>query len=50
MLELGDQTSKMLKEIDGRDWPPQLIEQAMHGVMERQMRFFQKLMEDLGDK
>jgi hypothetical protein len=50
MLELGDQTAKMLKEIDGRDWPPQLIEQAMHGVMERQTKFFQKLMEDLGEK
>jgi hypothetical protein len=50
MLELGDQTAQMLKEIDGRDWPPQLIEQAMHGVMERQNKFFQKLMEDLGEE
>jgi len=50
MLELGDQTSKMLKEIEGRNWPPRLIEQGMHGVMERQLRFFQKLMEDLGEK
>jgi len=50
MLELGDQTSKMLREIEGRDWPPQLIEQAMRGVMERQRRFFEKLMEDLGER
>jgi len=50
MLELGDQTSMALKEIEGRDWPPQLIEQAMHAVMERQMKFFQKLMEDLGEQ
>jgi hypothetical protein len=50
MLELGEQTSRTLKEIEGRDWPPQLIEQAIHGVMERQARFFQKLMEDLGEK
>jgi hypothetical protein len=50
MLELGDQTAKMLKEIEGREWPPHLIEQAIHGVTERQTRFFQKLMEDLGDK
>jgi hypothetical protein len=40
MIDFGDQTAKMLREIDGRDWPPQLIEQAMHGVMERQTRFF----------
>jgi hypothetical protein len=50
MLELGDQTSQTLNEIESRDWPPQLIEQAMHGVMGRQTRFFQKLMEDLGEE
>jgi hypothetical protein len=50
MLELGDQTSLALKEIEGRDWPPQLMEQAMHALMERQTRFFQKLMEDLGEE
>jgi hypothetical protein len=49
MLELGDEASRTLREIEGRDWPPQLIEQAMHGVMERQRRFFEKLMEDLGE-
>lgn len=50
MLELGDQTSRTLKEIEGRDWPPPLIQQAIDGVWEKHRRFFQKIMEELGDK
>jgi hypothetical protein len=50
MIELGDQTSRALKEIEGRDWPPPLIQQAIDGVWEKHRRFFQKIMEELGDK
>jgi hypothetical protein len=50
MIELGDQTSKTLKEIEGRDWPPALIQQAIDGIVERHRRFFQKITEELGEK
>lgn len=50
MIELNDQTSKTLREIEGRDWPPALIQQAIDGILERHRRFFQKVTEELGEK
>jgi hypothetical protein len=48
-LALGDQTSNALREIQERDWPPQMIESTIQAVMDRYSRFFAKLSHELGE-
>jgi hypothetical protein len=50
LLELGDQTSRALSQIAGRDWPQKLVEETIAGVIERHRKFFQRLMQDLGSE
>lgn len=49
LLALNDQTSETLKQIQTRDWPEPLIDSAIHGVLERQKKFMDKLINELGD-
>jgi hypothetical protein len=48
IIALYDQTAHTLRDIQTRDWPPMLIEEAMNGVVERHRRFFRKLNNELG--
>ncbi|HJU29041.1 MAG TPA: hypothetical protein VJ718_07720 [Candidatus Binataceae bacterium] len=50
MLELGDQTSRTLKEIEDHDWAPQLVQEAICGVLEGHRRFFARIRQELGEK
>jgi hypothetical protein len=48
VIALHDQTTATLREIQTRDWPPVLLEQAIAGIIERNQRFFHKLNNELG--
>jgi hypothetical protein len=49
LIKLADQTAATLKEIATRDWPESIREQTINGVIERNQRFFSKLVNELGD-
>src|SRR5208282_2251621 len=48
LKELGDQTSRLLSEVHAKDWPPQLVEETLDGIIERHRKFKDRIMEDLG--
>lgn len=50
LIALNDQTSATLKQILEADWPQALRTQAVDGILERNRKFFSKLMTDLGEK
>jgi hypothetical protein len=49
VMALNDHTSKALKEIETRDWPPALRGRAMGAILERNEKFMGQLMNELGD-
>lgn len=49
VIALNDQTSATLKEIQTRDWPEPLITSAINGILDRQRRFMERLVNELGD-
>jgi len=48
LIEVADQTTKTLKDMKDKDWPPQLIDKTIQGIFELHERFFAKTMEELG--
>jgi translation elongation factor EF-Ts len=50
LTELGDQTNRILKEVESKNWPQKLIEETIEGVIQRHRKFFQRLMQDLGSE
>jgi hypothetical protein len=49
LVKLADQTTETLKEIEERDWPEAIRDQTINGVLERNERFFKKLVNELGE-
>jgi hypothetical protein len=47
-IQLSDQTSAALREIQGRDWPQQMVDRTVQAILERQEAFFRKLTQELG--
>jgi hypothetical protein len=50
LVQLNNQTSATLRQIVTADWPETLRQQAIEGIIERNGKFFGKLMTDLGEK
>ncbi len=48
LKDLGDQTHRLMSEIEAKNWPPQLVEETLHGILERHRKFFDRIMQDLG--
>lgn len=49
LMQLNDQVAQTLRDIQNADWPDALREQAVTGVLDRQRKFFERLMTDLGE-
>jgi len=50
LIEVGDQTTAMLRELETRDWPQHLIDKTIQSVVELHARFFEKIMAELGQQ
>jgi hypothetical protein len=50
VVALGNQTSVALKQVMESDWPQNLMDQALNGILESQRKFFDRLMKDLGEE
>lgn len=44
--ELGEKTARMLEKIKGRDWPENIKEDTINGIIKLQTNFFEKVMEE----
>ena len=49
LMQLNDQVSATLRQVMSADWPDPLREQAINGIYDRQRKFFERLMTDLGE-
>jgi hypothetical protein len=47
-IQLSEQTAAALREIQGRDWPQQMVDRTIQAVLERYEAFFRKLTAELG--
>jgi hypothetical protein len=50
LAKLTDQTSGKLRELQERDWPPELQEQTIKGILDLHKRFFDRLMEEIAPR
>lgn len=52
LQKLGDQTTEALNQIKTRqgEWPPEMLDQTLEAVRELHQRFFQRIMEELGQR
>ena len=50
LIKLTNQTSATIKEIQESDWPEPLRKKALDGAMQNHERFFQKVLEEIGEE
>lgn len=50
LLKLGDQTTETMRQLQGRDWPPEMVEEMLGVVIARHRAFMKKLSHDLGEQ
>jgi hypothetical protein len=50
LMKLQTQTSELLKQAMGQDWPDTLRDKAVAGILELNSRFMDRLMTELGAK
>ena len=50
LIQVGDQTTNILRDMQNRSWPQQLIDKTIQGIVELHERFFAKTMKELGEQ
>jgi len=49
-FQLNEQTAKMMRQVEGANWPPEMIDTTLSAIAERYSKFMRKLTADLEDR